>query len=147
MMWLDTLDERIDRSLSENVKLSEPSIPQDTITPSIELLLAKMDRLNASVAQRGSISSERLHEVIRLLESCKVLQSQYNPVLISAVCTPLSKRRVLCNFKASMENLNPNGKADLLASLISGDGWSIITDARLLLFQGVVASIEGWQHL
>ena len=46
-----------------------------------------------------------------------------------------------------MENLNPNGKADLLASLIGGDGWSIITDARLLLFQGVVASIEGWQHL
>ena len=76
MMWLDTLDERIDRSLSESVELSKPSVPQDTITPSVELLLAKMDRLNALVAQRGSISSERLHQVIRLLESCKILESQ-----------------------------------------------------------------------
>ena len=75
MMWLDNLDERNARSLSES-ELSKPSVPQDKTTSSMELLLAKMDRLSASVAQRGSISSERLHQVIRLLESCKILESQ-----------------------------------------------------------------------
>lgn len=52
---------------------------------------------------------------------------------------------MLGNFKASVEILNPEVKADLLASLIGDDDRGIITNTRLLLFQGVVASIEGGQ--
>ena len=75
-LWLDTLDESSGRTLSENVESSKSSVQQDTITQNMEPLLAKTDRLNASVGQRGPISSKRLHQVIHLLESCKILKSQ-----------------------------------------------------------------------
>lgn len=126
-MWLDPLNGEVGRALPENIEMTEPLTSQHTHIPSMENVLAKMDRLNVSVGQRQPVSPERLHEVMRLLESLR---------------TPLARRSVLGNFKASVETLNSKGKADLLASLIGADGHSIITDSRLLLFQGVMASIE-----
>ncbi|KAI4135688.1 MAG: hypothetical protein LQ347_000458 [Umbilicaria vellea] len=126
-MWLDPLDEKVGRALSETIVTTEPSASQHPHIPSMEIVLAKMDRLNASVGRRQLVSPERLFEVMRVLESLR---------------TPLARRNVLGNFKASVETLNSKGKADLLASLIGGDDRGIITDSRLLLFREVVVSIE-----
>lgn len=126
-MWLDTLHGEVGRALSKNMGSTEPSASQHTHMPSMEIVLAKMDRLNASMGQRQLVSPERLNSVTRLLENLR---------------TPLARQSVLGNFKVSVENLNATGKADLLANLIGGNDRSIITNSRLLLFQGVVASIE-----
>lgn len=71
-MWLDTLDENGGCSLLRNVERSNAAVTQDKVTSSMELLLAKMDKLNASLGRRVQMSSERLHQVIRLLESCEI---------------------------------------------------------------------------
>ena len=54
---------------------------------------------------------------------------------------------MLSNFKTSVEALGPEGKADLLATLVGGDESNTINDGCLLLFQGVVASMEGRHNL